>query len=138
MAGFHCYTASMSEPTDRQESPSRATNEALPVTVIGSEIDVVGSIFVDNHVCLEGSVDGEIRCTTLDVTKDAHVVGVVVAEHVIVHGAVNGRIYAYRLQLPAGCRVEGEIYYAHLELESGAYFEGKSRRVPDPIKLAPE
>ena len=81
------------------------------VIVITPEIDVVGSICIDARVRLEGVVDGEIRCTTLDVTRDAQVRRQIVAETVTVYGTVTeGSIYARVLVLKPGCSVEGEIY----------------------------
>ena len=107
--------------------------------VLVPEIDIVGSICIDARVRLEGVVDGEIRCTTLDITRDAQVRGQIVAETVTVYGMVaEARIYARVLILKPGCSVEGEIYHQHLQLEPGSYFDGKSRRVDDPVGMAPE
>ena len=109
------------------------------LTVIGSHIDVVGSIYIDAHVRLEGTIAGEIRCTELDVGRQAHVRGRIVAERVTVHGTVvAGSIYANVLILRPGCKVEAEIFHRHLQLEPGSYFDGKSRRVDDPTSLAPD
>ena len=115
-----------------------ALRAADRLIVLGLEIDVVGSICVDAQVRLEGAIDGEIRCTTLDITREAQVRGQIVAESVTVYGAVaDARIYARVLVLKPGCSVEGEIYHQHLQLEPGSYFDGKSRRVDDPLGMAP-
>ena len=106
--------------------------------VIGTEFDVSGSIYIDARVRLEGTVEGEIRCTTLDVTREATVRGRIVAENVTIYGTVSAAsIYANVLILKPGCSVEGEIYHEHLQLEPGSYFDGKSRRVSNPTALAP-
>ena len=105
---------------------------------VGTEFDVVGSIYIDAHVRLDGSIDGEIRCQELDISKQGRVRGVIVAERVTVYGTVqDGSIYANVLILRPGCTVEAEIYHEHLQLEQGSYFDGKSRRVTDPTALAP-
>lgn len=109
------------------------------VLVLGPEVDIVGSVYVDGIVRLEGSIEGEIRCTALDVTREAEVRGRIVAEAVTVYGTVSaGEIYANVLVLKPGCSVEAEIYHEHLQLEAGSYFDGKSRRVTDPVGMAPD
>ena len=115
-----------------------ASGMADRVFVLTPEFDVVGSICIDGRVRLECVIDGEIRCSSLDVTRDAQVRGQIVAETVTVYGVVSeASIYARVLVLKPGCSVEGEIYHEHLQLEPGSYFDGKSRRVDDPLSMAP-
>jgi cytoskeletal protein CcmA (bactofilin family) len=115
--------------------PEAAAKDEKHVT-LGAEIDVAGSIYVDGVVRLEGTIDGEIRCTAIEVTRDSHVRGRIVAERVTVYGTVSaGSIYANTLVLRPGCHVEAEIYYEELQLEAGSYFDGKSRRVTDPTAM---
>jgi cytoskeletal protein CcmA (bactofilin family) len=119
--------------------PLRERKTNSNVLVFGPEVDIIGSVYVDGMVRLEGSIDGEIRCTSLDVSGKAAVRGRVVAESVTVYGTVAaGEIYATTLVLKPGCSVEAEIYHEHLQLEAGSYFDGKSRRVSDPVGMAPD
>jgi cytoskeletal protein CcmA (bactofilin family) len=119
--------------------PIRDRRTGGGVLVFGPEVDIIGSVYVDGRVRLEGSIDGEIRCTALDVSGQAAVRGRVVAETVTVYGTVAaGEIYATTLVLKPGCSVEAEIYHEHLQLEAGSYFDGKSRRVNDPVGMAPD
>ena len=122
-----------------QGGPEPATEAAPPREIhIGTEFDVLGSIYIDAHVRLDGTIDGEIRCQELEVSKIGRIRGIIVAERVTVYGTVaDGRIYASVLILRPGCSVEAEIYHEHLQLEQGSYFDGKSRRVSDPASLAP-
>ena len=107
--------------------------------VITPEFDVIGSICIDARVRLEAIIDGEIRCTALEVTREAQVRGRIVAETVTIYGTVTaGSIYANVLVLKPGCSVEAEIFHEHLQLETGSYFDGKSRRVSNPTSLAPQ
>ena len=114
-----------------------ATPAAGPL-LLGSEVDIAGSVYIDAAVLLDGVIDGEIRCTELHIGRDARVRGLIVAERVIVYGEVtDGAIYANELALKPGCRVEAEIYHEHLQLDPGSYFDGKSRRVENPTAMAP-
>ncbi len=135
-------TAALSDagtPTYAEPPQRNAPVAGERLLVLGPEIDVVGSIYVDARVRLEGAIDGEIRCITLDVTRQGQVRGCIVAQSVTIYGTVSeGQIYANVLVLKPGCSVEGEIYHQHLQLEAGSYFDGKSRRVDDPLAMAPE
>jgi len=105
--------------------------------VIGRGAAIVGSLTVQGEVFVEGTIDGEVRCTTLQITERGVIDGVVVADKAIVLGEFTGEIYAKELILGAGCAVEGQIYHQKLVLEKGCYFEGQSRRHSEPVLLAP-
>jgi cytoskeletal protein CcmA (bactofilin family) len=143
MAVKRVRKAAKADANDQQaRSDGHKATAAAPrphtLYVLTADIDVTGSIYVDGHVRLEGVVDGEIRCVSLDLTRDARVNGRIVADSVTVFGTVtNGSIYAKVLVLKPGCSVEAEIYHEHLQLETGSFFDGKSRRVSNPQSLAP-
>jgi cytoskeletal protein CcmA (bactofilin family) len=106
--------------------------------MLSGEIDIVGSVYIDAPVVLEGRVDGELRCPEVEIARSGWLRGLIVAERVTVYGTVTeGRIYANVLMLKPGCNVEAEIYHEHLQLDQGSYFDGKSRRLNDPTSLAP-
>jgi len=106
--------------------------------VISRGVTIVGSLFYDGPIQVQGTVDGEVRCSALQIAEGGAVEGVIVAESIEVHGEANGSIYAKNLVLRAACAVEGEIYHHYLVLEDGCYFEGKSRRHTNPLGLAPD
>ncbi len=93
--------------------------------------------FVDfaGDVVVEGTVSGEVRCTTLTIKERGQVDGNVVANRVTVLGDVTGAIYANDLILRTACSVSGDIFHKQLLLEDGSYFEGRSRRHADPMSL---
>jgi cytoskeletal protein CcmA (bactofilin family) len=66
----------------------------------------------------------------------ADVAGTVVGVEVVVEGRIEGAIYAERIVLTPSAVVEGELWFRELELSSGVWFEGKSRRVENPRTLA--
>ena len=119
---------------DRKEREARYRNGAL---VVSRGVAIVGTLTVDGDVFVEGSVDGDIRCSGLQISERGAVEGLIVAENVIVLGEFNGMIYARELVLGAGSAVEGQIYHNKLVLEEGCFFEGRSRRHGDPLLIAP-
>ncbi len=105
--------------------------------VVAPTVCIAGEISFPGEVRIEGKVQGEVRCQRVIVCHDGTVEGLIVADEVIVEGFVTGSIYATQLALKAECDVEGEIYHAELTLEQGCYFEGKSRRHPHAVLMAP-
>ncbi len=105
--------------------------------VINRGVTIVGSLSLEGEVFIEGTVDGEVWCTALEIDSRGIVDGLIVAEKVVVLGEFRGHIYAGELVLRTGCSVEGQIHHNKLVLEEGCYFEGKSRRHPNPRQLAP-
>ena len=103
---------------------------------IGSKVTITGAVHFDGQIDIEGTVHGEVRCSSLNVSKYGTVMGMIVADQVTVSGGVNGSIYANRLVLKTKCDVEGEIYHRELSLEDGCYFDGKSRPHKQPLDLA--
>jgi cytoskeletal protein CcmA (bactofilin family) len=106
--------------------------------VISRGVTIVGSLFYDGQIQVEGTIDGEVRCSALQITELGAVEGLIVAESVDVRGEANGSIYAEKLILRTACAVEGEVYHHYLVLEDGCLFEGKSRRHANLVELAPE
>lgn len=114
-----------------------AARPAKGSLVINRGITIVGSLSLKGEVLIEGSVDGEVHCTSLQIAERGIVEGLVVAQKVLVLGEFLGEIYAEELVLGAACAVEGHIYHRKLVLEKGCYFEGKSRCYTHPLAQAP-
>lgn len=100
-------------------------------------VDITGTFIADEDVLIDGTIDGYVSCKMLTISEHAEIFGVVVAQRVVVSGAVVADIYADEIVLKSGCKVEGEIYHKILNLDQDCYFEGKSRRVDDPAAIAP-
>jgi len=66
---------------------------------------------------------------------NANVTGTIMARGVDVAGRFQGEIFADHIILRPSARVEGELYFATFSIESGAWFEGKTRRVAAPRDL---
>ncbi|MEO1207120.1 MAG: polymer-forming cytoskeletal protein [Pseudomonadota bacterium] len=105
--------------------------------IVRRKIKIWGTIQAPEPVKVEGYVDGCVMADIIEVAFEGTVQGDVIGAEVKVQGTVIGDVYADKLILGRGCHLEGEIYHAELTLETGATFEGKSRRYAEPRKLAP-
>ena len=94
--------------------------------VISRGVTIVGSLFYDGQIQVEGTIDGEVRCSALlDNASWRAVEGLIVAESVDVRGEANGSIYAGKLVLRTACRVDGEVYHHNLVLEDELLIRGE-------------
>ena len=49
-------------------------------TVIAKGLKIVGSVTAEGLIEINGQVDGEIHCTSLNISRGAHVSGTITAE----------------------------------------------------------
>jgi len=95
-------------------------------TVIAEGLKIVGGVTAEGLVEVNGQVDGELHCTSLILSRKAHVTGTITAERVVVDGRVEGPIQATDVVLKSHAHVVGDIHHRSLTIERGAYFEGRS------------
>jgi cytoskeletal protein CcmA (bactofilin family) len=106
-------------------------------SIIGLALSIKGNLESKGEVQIDGDVEGDVRAQRILVGKHARIAGNLLAEDVVVHGAVAGSIRGRKVSLQSDSHVEGDIYHRSLAIEQGAYFEGKSRRVEDPAAVSP-
>ena len=102
-------------------------------SVLSSDLTITGNVRSSGDIQVEGTVEGDIRASTLIVGESATVKGEVIAEEVVVHGRVIGRLRGLKVRLTASARCEGDIVHKTIAIESGAHFEGSVQRQDDPL-----
>jgi cytoskeletal protein CcmA (bactofilin family) len=107
-------------------------------TVIAKGLKIVGSVTAEGLVEVNGQIDGELHCTSLVISRGAHVNGTVAAERVLVDGKVEGPIKGVDVVLKSQAQVVGDIHHQYLSIEKGAYFEGRSIQVRGANEQQPE
>ncbi len=106
--------------------------------VVPASVFIHGSIVVQGDLVIEGTIDGGAEAQRIVLTATGQLSGVVLATDITVAGIADEvSIYADEIRLSSGCSVTGELYHAKLDIEPDSYFEGKSRRYPDPRSMAP-
>ena len=104
-------------------------------SVIGPDLTIEGTVVSKGELQIDGEIQGDVRCLSLVLGEKAVITGGVVAEDVVVKGRVDGSINGQTITLQASSHVEGDIHHHFLTIEQGAYFEGMSRRVDDPMAV---
>jgi cytoskeletal protein CcmA (bactofilin family) len=96
-------------------------------------VTVIGELWTEGNVQIDGPLCGNFNCAQLIVGRDADVAGAVVAREVVVRGRITGTIRATRIVLEDTARVESDLVYALLSIDEGARFEGIARCRPNPL-----
>ena len=76
-------------------------------SVLTKDVNIIGNIISDGNIDFDGTLNGNIRCSTLTIRPNGCVKGEIVANSVLVYGIIKGLIRAKHVQLFAHCNVEG-------------------------------
>jgi cytoskeletal protein CcmA (bactofilin family) len=107
-------------------------------TVIAEGLKIVGSVTADGPVEVSGRFDGQLHCTSLIVSRKAHITGPIAADRLVVDGRVEGPIQGGEVVLKSHAHVVGDIRHQSLAIEKGAYFDGRSVNASDTNGQQPE
>ena len=109
------------------------------LSVIASDVRIVGDIIAQGEIQVDGKVDGDIICATLVIGEGARISGEVSAGLVKVHGELVGKINASVVSIARSACVQGDVTHESLEIEAGARLEGHCiRKVPQAETKAVE
>ncbi|MBS4097230.1 MAG: polymer-forming cytoskeletal protein [Sulfuricella sp.] len=100
-------------------------------SLIGSETSIVGDLTFAGGLRIDGRVRGNVfeaegQPSTLVLSEQGSIEGVIRVSHVVVNGAVIGPVHAGEyVELQGKSRVTGDVFYKTLEMHVGAIVEGK-------------
>lgn len=135
-AGFAKNKTTEVVMTPIPKAPPGTKKSSLP-SVISLNVELGGQIVSPEELHIFGTIEGDVRATSLVVCTGGTVRGEVVADSVTVQGTVDGRIHGHSVQICAGGVVRGDIIHSELGIDKGGIFEGASRRTQDPMSGAP-
>jgi cytoskeletal protein CcmA (bactofilin family) len=124
-------------PSPGAAAPASVQRGDRNISILGSDLAVIGDIVSKGELRVDGDVEGEITGNRVVVGEKARITGNVLGEDVIIFGQVMGSVGGRRVSLQSTSRVEGDVYHQVLILETGAFFEGKSIRSDDPLAGPP-
>lgn len=105
-------------------TPSQSPRPAVPLSVIGPDVRIIGDIITQGEMQIDGKVEGDITCQMLVVGEGARISGAVTAETVRVHGHLSGKVDANTVMIARSAEVIGDITHESLEIEAGGQVEG--------------
>lgn len=105
---------------------------------VSKETTLIGELRSNSKIKLEGRIEGSgIINNTLLISSGAVWVGNIIADTVIVDGAVKGNIVAkHKLLLLSNAKVFGSLYSKNIHVDNGAAVTGKIQMdSPAPLEL---
>ncbi len=114
-------------------------------SVIGADVEIIGTIKSNGSVRLDGKLEGELQCGGNAVLgKNAEIKGNITATSVSVEGKISGNILAKdKIEMKSTATVNGDIKARRLSVEDGVTFVGRSEvnpnagAAPQPQPAAP-
>ena len=98
------------------------------VSVISDEITITGTVSSSGNLVVNGNVDGEISCESLEIGPTGFVSGTVKAGQCHLAGKLEGKLSARNVSITSTGNLNGRLSYGNLEVESGASIALKLRK----------
>jgi cytoskeletal protein CcmA (bactofilin family) len=119
------------------QAPSQNASDRIPGdrlaiarSLIGSDIIITGNIEAKVDLQIEGTVTGDVHCSTLVLGEGSSVNGRIYAARLKVYGSIEGAVETQDLAIEGNARVAGDITYERLRVANGGIVEGSlTRRV---------
>ncbi|HUW50232.1 MAG TPA: polymer-forming cytoskeletal protein [Sulfuricella sp.] len=116
-------------------------------SLIGAGTKIEGNIIFSGGLRVDGCIKGNIsevsdQPSTLVLSEQARIEGVIRVSHVVINGTVMGPVHAHEyVELQSKSRVTGDVFYKTLEMHVGAIIEGKlvhrEEVAEQPIEIEP-
>ena len=94
-------------------------------SVIGTDVSIKGDIKAEADLHVDGSIQGDIHCTSLVQGEASEIKGQINADQARLAGTVNGSINVRELVVLKSAHIEGDVHYDALTIEQGAVVEGQ-------------
>ncbi|MCZ6858641.1 MAG: polymer-forming cytoskeletal protein [Gemmatimonadetes bacterium] len=108
-------------PTPQQKKRKSEASAAQTLTVIGSGMEIVGSLESTGLVRVAGKVLGNVNAAgQVMVARGGHVDGDVHAREAVLDGEITGSIVAERVEVQASAVIHGDITASRLIIHEGA------------------
>src|SRR5262249_39964529 len=92
-------------------------------------LKITGDVVGGGELVVAGQVHGDIVAKKITIAEGGTVTGAVEADTAMVAGTLTGQLKASAVTLATTAKVVADITHVSLMIESGAVFEGYSRRV---------
>lgn len=101
-------------------------------SLIGAGTRIEGNIRFSGGLRIDGEVKGNVEASegasssTLVLSEQAHVEGIVSVAHMVSNGSVVGQVTVTEfLEMQSRARIVGDVDYALIEMHQGAVIEGR-------------
>jgi cytoskeletal protein CcmA (bactofilin family) len=94
--------------------------------MIGEGVIITGTIKANSKVTIKGTVDGDIECNSIVISKSGNVKGKIKTDTIAVEGKAEGEINADDvLNIKSTGHVSGKVFYGEIQIEEGGKISGE-------------
>ena len=94
--------------------------------MIGEGVIITGTIKANSKVTIQGTVDGDIECNSITISKSGNVKGKIKTDSITVEGKTEGEINAEDvLIIKSKGHVSGKVFYGEIQIEEGGKISGE-------------
>jgi len=122
----------------KEKTGTAGGGEAI-ISIIGPGMRVVGDVYTEGTIRIEGRVEGLVSADkAVVVGREGAVVGDLRTQDAIISGSVSGTLVSEsRLEVQASARIDGEVRALRLQLDEGAVMNGTVAMGEDAIRNMP-
>ena len=113
----------------KERAPAGFGGRESAPSILSSDLKITGDVVGASELVIAGSVQGDVVAKKVTVAEGGSVTGAVEADTAMVAGTLTGKLKAAAVTLASTARVVADITHVSLTIESGAVFDGYSRRV---------
>ena len=93
--------------------------------MIGQGVTITGTIKAENEVVIQGTIDGDIDCNHVTISKGGLVKGKIKTENMNVEGKIEGEFDIHSiLHIKKEGKVSGKISYGNIQIDEGGKLLG--------------
>ena len=94
--------------------------------MIGEGVIITGTIKANSKVTIQGTVDGDIECNSITISKSGNVKGKIKTDTITVEGKAEGEVNADDvLNIKSTGHVSGKVFYGEIQIEEGGKISGE-------------
>jgi cytoskeletal protein CcmA (bactofilin family) len=116
----------------------RSSKITAQLSILSAGASIDGDVVTDGDLYIGGSVKGRVVSRKLTLGKGAAVYGAIEAETANISGIVTGKLSANLVTLTRTAHVTADVTHVAMNVESGAIFEGYSKRVENVTPVTSE
>ena len=105
---------------------SDGTGSSLPLAFNSDGVTITGTVKANNKVTIHGTLDGDVDCINVTVSKTGNIKGKLKAEIMKVEGKAEGEInITDLLHIKSNGSVCGKIIYGNIQIDDGGKLIGE-------------
>lgn len=103
-------------------------------SIIATDVRIIGDVMTNGEIQLDGTVEGDVRASSLTLGETGMVKGTVTADTINVKGSVEGQIRGRSVRVEKTAKIRGDLCHEIVSVEAGAIVEGNFSHTTNPLE----